>query len=282
MVVVEKLAAGRVIHMHARTADAPIGIFDSGFGGLSVYREVRAMLPFEDVIYVADSAYVPYGSRTPAEILERSDRIVRYLIDEGVKLVIVACNTASAVAIDHLRQKHPDLTFVALEPAVKPAVTMTQSGHVGVLATARTVSGDRLHRLIDRWASGVTVETVAGQGMVELVESGTLDGDEVRSVMAPLLDPMLESGVDVIVLGCTHYPFLRRAIRDYVGPSVRVIDSGVAVARRTLSVLQSAGLLREREDAGSFRLMTTAAEVENSRIASALLGRTVEAHHVET
>lgn len=267
--------------MRALSPDAPIGIFDSGIGGLSVYREVRAMLPLEDVIYVADGAWVPYGSRTPEEIIARSETIVRHLAEMGVKIVIVACNTASSYAIDHLRETWPDLTFIGLEPAVKPAAIETRTGHVGVLATPRTISGGRLLRLIDRWASGVTVERVAGEGMVELVEGGTLAGPEVDATIRPLLDRMLGVGCDVIVLGCTHYPFLRRAISDYVGPNVRLIDSGTAIARRALGVLQSFGLLREGSGPGTFRLLTTGDAADASRIASALLNRPVNASHIE-
>ncbi len=267
--------------MRPSSPDAPIGIFDSGIGGLSVYREVRAMLPLEHVLYVADGAYVPYGSRTPEEIVARSERIVRYLVDHGVKIVIVACNTASAYAIDHLRVTWPELSFIGLEPAVKPAAVETRTGHVGVLATPRTVSGGRLQRLIEQWAGGVTVERVAGEGMVELVEAGTLAGPEVDATVRPLLDRMTGAGCDVIVLGCTHYPFLRRAISDYVGPGVRLIDSGTAIARRALSVLQSSGLLREGSGPGTFRLLTTGDAVDASRIASALLNRPVTAGHIE-
>ena len=281
MVAAQELAAGRVILMRPSSPDAPIGIFDSGIGGLSVYREVRQMLPLEDVIYVADGAYVPYGSRTPEEIIGRSEIIVRHLVDAGVKIVIVACNTASSYAIDHLRETWPDLTFIGLEPAVKPAAIETRTGHVGVLATPRTVTGGRLMRLIDRWAADVTVERVAGVGLVELVESGTLEGPAVDATIRPLLDQMTGTGCDVIVLGCTHYPFLRRAISEYVGPNVRLIDSGSAIARRALSVLQTSGLLRERSEAGTFRLLTTGDATEATRIASALLNRPVTAGHID-
>jgi glutamate racemase len=281
VVVDEKLASRRVTPVRDRVPDAPIGIFDSGFGGLSVYRDIRATLPGEDVIFFADTAYCPYGSRTPDEILWRSDRITRYLIGQGAKIIVVACNTASAVAIEYLRATFPGISFIGLEPAVKPAAAMTQTGNVGVLATPRTVTSARLHRLIEHWANGVTVHTVAGEGMVELVESGTVDGEAVNNVIRPLLDPLLDSSVDVVVLGCTHYPFLRRAIRDYVGPGVQVIDSGTAVARRTLSVLQMEGLLRERGETGIFRLMTNAGASEISATASQLLGRVVQAGHAE-
>lgn len=277
----QELAAGRVSAMRPTSPDAPIGIFDSGIGGLSVYREVRQMLPLEDVVYVADGAWVPYGSRTPEEIVGRSETIVRHLVDSGAKIVIVACNTASAYAIDHLREAWPQMTFIGLEPAVKPATLETRTGHVGVLATPRTVSGGRLQRLIERWASDVEVERVAGEGLVELVESGQLEGPSVDATVRPLLDRMLHTGCDVIVLGCTHYPFLRRAISEYVGPDIRLIDSGTAIARRALSVLQTSGLLREGTGPGTFRLLTTGDAADTSRIASALLNRPVTAAHIK-
>lgn len=267
--------------MRPLSPDAPIGIFDSGIGGLSVYREVRAMLPLEHVVYVADGAWVPYGSRTPEEIVQRSETIVRHLVEMGVKIVIVACNTASSYAIDHLRAMWPGLSFIGLEPAIKPAALETRTGHVGVLATPRTVTGWRLLRLIDQWASGVTVERVAGEGLVELVEAGTLEGPRVDATIGPLLDRMIGTGCDVIVLGCTHYPFLRRAISDHVGPDVRLIDSGTAIARRALSVLQSSGLLREGSGPGTFRLLTTGDAADASRIATALLNRPLIAEHIE-
>jgi glutamate racemase len=267
--------------MRPTSPDAPIGIFDSGIGGLSVYREVRQMLPLEDVIYIADGAYVPYGSRSPEEIVGRSETIVRHLVEQGAKVVIVACNTASSYAIDHLREAWPEMAFIGLEPAVKPAALETRTGHVGVLATPRTVSGPRLARLIDRWAGDITVERVAGEGLVELVESGTLEGPAVEATVGPLLDRMMGAGCDVIVLGCTHYPFLRRAISEYVGPDVRLIDSGTAIARRALSVLQTSGLLREGTGPGTFRLLTTGDDREASRIATALLNRPVTAGNID-
>jgi glutamate racemase len=238
-------------------AHQPIGIFDSGLGGLSVYREIRALLPVEDVLYYADSAYCPYGIRSREEIQARSLLISGMLLDRSAKVVVVACNTASAMAIEHLRQMHPDVSFVGLAPAVKPAVKLTRSGKVGVLATPRTVAGERLRWLIETHAGGVEVRTVAATGLVELVEDGTLRGPEVRAALQPLLDPMLAVGVDVVVLGCTHYPFLHAEIEAYVGPDVKVIDSGIAIARRTRQVLADPGMLRLDVRRGRFQLMTS-------------------------
>lgn len=261
--------------------NAPIGIFDSGIGGLSVWREIAAMMPAEHVQYIADSAFVPYGVRPPEEIRARSIAVAGFLVERGVKLVVVACNTASAHAIDELRAAYPQMTFVGLEPAVKPAVGMSMTGRVGVLATPRTVTGDRLRVLIDHWSDGVQVHTIAGNGMVELVEAGQLAGDNVTSVIGPILDPLLEDHVDVLVLGCTHYPFLRDAIERYVGPDVRVIDSGNAIARRTLSLLQNGRLLHDRGQPGSITMFTTGDAAEATRVSTLLTGRDIIATHVD-
>ncbi len=236
----------------------PIGVFDSGLGGLSVLREMRTLLLAEDVLYYADNAYCPYGIRSREEIQDRSERISRLLIDLGTKAIVVACNTASAMAIEHLRAEFPRIPFIGLEPAVKPAVKLTRSGRIGVLATPRTVAGERLRWLIETHANGIEVRTVAATGLVELVEAGTLSGPAVIEALRPLLDPMLEAGVDVVVLGCTHYPFLRAEIEAYVGERVPVIDSGVAIATRTRVVLGQNGLLGDRVGAGSVRMMTSA------------------------
>ena len=235
----------------------PLGVFDSGLGGLSVLQEIRAMLPGEDVLYYADNAYCPYGVRDRREIRERTVLISQLLLDRGAKAIVVACNTASAMAIDHLREVFPGVAFVGLEPAVKPAVTLTRSRKVGVLATPRTVAGERLRWLIETHANGVEVRTVAATGLVELVEAGVLSGADVVAALGPLLDPMLEAGVDVVVLGCTHYPFLRAEIEAYVGSDVAVIDSGVAIARRTLAVLRQLDLECQGEAPGWLRLMTS-------------------------
>lgn len=263
-------------------ADQAIGIFDSGLGGLSVYRRLRRRLPAEDVLYYADSAYCPYGVRSPHDIRQRCDLIVRLLIERGAKIIVVACNTASSMAINSLRSTFPGISFVGLEPAVKPAAAMSTTMKVGVLATPRTVAGERLKWLIEMHARQVEVHSVAGLGLVELVEAGTLGGPEVVDTLRPLLDPLLAKGVDVVVLGCTHYPFLRNEIEAYVGPDVAIIDSGEAIARRTRFVLNDAGLLRDDEDRqGAFRLLTSAPPEEIGRVASLLLGREVAAKQAE-
>lgn len=261
--------------------NAPIGVFDSGLGGLSVWRDLAAMMPAEHVLYIADSAWVPYGVRPPEEIRARSIAVAGFLIERGVKLVVVACNTASAIAIDDLRAEFPNTQFVGLEPAVKPAVGMTMTGRVGVLATPRTVTGDRLRVLIEHWSDGVKVHTIAGNGMVELVEAGELSGEAVNAVIGPILDPLLAEQTDVLVLGCTHYPFLRSAIEAYVGPDVRVIDSGNAIARRTLNLLQADHLLHERGQPGSLTMYTTGDATDARRVVRLLIDRDLEVAHAD-
>jgi glutamate racemase len=261
---------------HPMRAAFPLGVFDSGLGGLSVVREIRRHLPSEDIRYFADCAYCPYGLRSLDEIRTRSEIVVGGLIGNGAKAIVVACNTASAMAIFHLRDVFPDTPIIGLEPAVKPAVEFTKSGRVGVLATPRTVAGERLRWLIETHASGVEVHRVAATGLVELVEAGTLDGPEVLNTLAPLLDPMMEVGVDVVVLGCTHYPFLRRTIQAYVGPDVRVIDSGEAIARRVEVVLSGHDLLQpDGNRRGTFRFDTSGEADETVRVATLLLGEPV-------
>lgn len=256
-------------------ADSPVGVFDSGLGGLSVTKEIRKRLPNEDLIYFADSAYCPYGIRSPEEIRARSELMVRGLIDAGAKVVVVACNTASAMAVFSLREVFPDVPLIGLEPAVKPAVAITRTGKVGVLATPRTVAGERLQWLIETYAGGIEVRRVAATGLVELVEQGIVEGPEVDATLRPLLDPMMEVGVDMVVLGCTHYPFLRDAIQRYVGPEVGVIDSGEAIARRLDVVLSERSLHRESPDRGAVTFATSGVSNDVEAIATRLLGEPI-------
>ncbi|HYJ13191.1 MAG TPA: glutamate racemase, partial [Thermomicrobiales bacterium] len=241
-------------------------------GGISVLKEIRRLLPDEDVLYYADNAYCPYGLRSPDEIRERSRLITAHLIERGVKAVVVACNTASAMAIGHLREAFPDTPIIGLEPAVKPAVALTKTANVGVLATPRTVAGERLKWLIETHAGGVRVHSVAAPGLVELVEAGVLSGPEVTAALQPLLDPMLEADVDVVVLGCTHYPFLLDAIAAYAGSGVRIIDSGLAIANRTRYVLAESDLLADPRALATLEFLTSANAAEISPVVELLLG----------
>ena len=238
------------------SSNAPIGIFDSGVGGLSVLREIRRTLPTEDLVYVADSAHAPYGDREPAFITGRAIAIVEFLTREGVKAIVVACNTATGVAVDTLRTRFP-LPIVAIEPAVKPAASGTRSGVVGVMATTQTLASPRFISLVDAHASGVRVLVQPCPGLVERVEAGALSGETTRALVDEYVRPLVARGADTIVLGCTHYPFLRPLIEEAAGAGVTIIDPAVAVARELRRRLETAALLAERDRAGEDRFWTT-------------------------
>ncbi|MFL5759351.1 MAG: glutamate racemase [Thermomicrobiales bacterium] len=257
---------------------APIGVFDSGLGGLSVLQEIRTLLPAEDLLYVADGAYCPYGTRTPQEILERSLAIAGALVSRSVKLAVVACNTACSVALDDLRARF-SIPIVGLEPAIKPAAVETRSGRIAVIATPRTVAGTRLRNLVELYGRNAEVRLVAAPGWVDLVESGQTRGLVARDAVESLVRPLLAAGVDTIVLGCTHYPFLRSEIEASAGSHVRVIDSGEAIARRTRDLLDQGEIRRNHGHDGVTSLFTTGDAVAMSAICSRLLGRNVVAEH---
>ena len=222
---------------------APIGIFDSGVGGLSVWRQVVHHLPSESVLYLADQAHVPYGNRSARELQHFCLAVADHLVQQGCKAILVACNTASAVALQPLRERYPSLPILGLEPAVKPAVALTRSGVVGVMATPATFQGDLYRATVGRHASDVQVVEQVCIGLADLVEQGALEGPECDGLLRRFLEPMLAAGADTIVLGCTHYPFVIEAIRRLVGPSLDVLDPAPAVARHLGCVLQQRDLL---------------------------------------
>ncbi len=225
----------------------PIGVFDSGVGGLSVLREIRKHLPAESLIYCADSGHAPYGERPAGEIRARSFELVDFLRGHGAKAIVVACNTATAAAAPALREAWPDLPIVAMEPAVKPATAATRSGTVGVLATVGTLASARFAALLDNFGHGVKVVTRPGVGLVEAVERRELDTPATRALLEAHLQPLLAAGADVIVLGCTHYVFLRPLVESIVGPGVKVIDTGAAVVRQVERRLREAHMLASPE-----------------------------------
>jgi glutamate racemase len=224
-----------------------IGIFDSGVGGLSVLRAIWEELPDERIIYLADQAHVPYGSRSLEEVRNFSNEITRFLLEQGVKLVVVACNTASAAALKYLRQIYPETPFVGMEPAVKPAAETTRSGVVGVLATPATFQGELYTSVVERFASGVKILQHTCPGLVGQIEAGHLDTPETRRILEEALSPMLKEGIDTVVLGCTHYPFVIPLIQEIAGAGVRVIDPAPAVARQTRRALIAQGLLNNQQ-----------------------------------
>lgn len=215
---------------------APIGVFDSGLGGLSVLREIVAKRPDLPAIYVADSGHCPYGAKSADQIIERATAITDFLLGQGAQLIVVACNTATIAAVEYLRANY-SVPFVGMEPAVKPAVAATKTGVIGVLATGAALAGDKLHRLIDRHRGEVRVITQPCPGLVEQVERGDLDGPETRALLTRYAEPLIAAGADTLVLGCTHYPFLRAALAEIAGPGITLLDTGEAVARRVASLL---------------------------------------------
>ena len=237
-------------------ASAPIGMFDSGAGGLAVLAEVHRRLPGEDITYCADSAYFPYGPRRPDEVRARSSRVTRELVALGAKLVVVACNTATSAAIDHLRAEF-DVSFVGMEPALKPAVSATLRGRVALLVTPGTARGDKLAALIDRYGIEVTVDTIEAPGLAELVEAGAIDGEEARTIVRRHLERLHVGGADVLALGCTHYAFLRGVIEEEAGEGVLVIEPSEAVARQVARMLDERGLRNPRTEGGRVRYLTS-------------------------
>ena len=224
-----------------------IGIFDSGSGGLSVLKEIIKILPRERYVYYSDNAFCPYGEKSAAEILSRSRIITGYLLSRGADIIVVACNTATAAAISGLRNEYSPLNFIGMEPAVKPAALSSGTGVIGVLATAGTLKGSKYLGTKGRYEGNVKIVENVGQGFVELVEKGVLDGPEAEETVSRSLRPLLDAGADRIVLGCTHYPFLMDVIRRIAGPGVEVIDPAPAVARHLLDVMRENGL--EKKDA---------------------------------
>ena len=262
-------------HEEGPGAAAPIAVFDSGVGGLSVAIELRRALPHEDLLYLADTAHCPYGARPRAEIVGLAQACAGWLRDRGAKGLVVACNTASAAALHELRAAAgPGWPIVGLVPAVKPAVEQTRTGRVVVLATPGTLQGHLLQDVIARFAvpAGVTVETVVSPGLVPAVETGALHTAETLALLRAALDPPLAAGADVVVLGCTHYPFLRPAIHAIYGPDLRVVDSGAAVARQAGRVLADRDLLRRGRRPGRLRLYTTGAPAQVAPVVARLLG----------
>lgn len=226
-----------------------IGIFDSGTGGLSVFKEIRKLMPEERYIYFSDNAHCPYGEKSREYIIERSREITRFLLDKGCDIIVVACNTATAAAIAVLREEFP-VRFIGMEPAVKPAVKSTRTGVVGVLATAGTLKADKYLNTREKFSEGVKITEHVGQGFVELVEKGCLTGREAEDVVRASLKPLLDEGADRIVLGCTHYPFLWDTIAKiaselYPEREIEIIDPAPAVARHLLETMKTEGLIRK-------------------------------------
>ena len=238
----------------------PIGVYDSGFGGLSVWRELHRALPCESLIYLGDGKNCPYGSLPKQRITELAEAAVRDLVERGCKMVVVACNTATAAAISHLRATF-DIPIVGLEPAVKPACAMTRSKVVGVIATERSLKGEKFLSTVERYGQGVEVIKAVGEGFVEAVENNEENTPATEQIVRRVVEPIIERGADVIVLGCTHYPFLRDVIARVVGErDVAIIDSGAAVEKRVESLLDEYGLRASQDNVAQKEFITYADE----------------------
>jgi len=252
-----------------------IGVFDSGVGGLSVLREIRLVLPDARLLYVADSAHAPYGDKSEAFIVDRSRTIADFLVAGGASALVVACNTATAAAVDALRAMHA-LPIVGIEPGVKPAVAQTRSGIVGVLTTSRTAASPRFARLVERHQGGARIIVRPCPGWVQLVEQGALNGDATRAAVEQYVRPLLAEGADVLVLGCTHYSFLAPVIRLVAGDGVHLVDPAPAVARHLKTRLEAAGLSAGRERGSRLDVWTSATPSRIQDLVTHLWGAPVQ------
>jgi glutamate racemase len=233
----------------------PIGIFDSGVGGTSIWKEVNRLLPYENTIYLADSANAPYGPKGKDAIINLSIKNTEYLIKQGCKLIVVACNTATTNAINTLRQNY-NIPFIGIEPAIKPAALNTQTKTVGILATKGTLSSELFHKTTDLFASNIKIIERIGEGIVELIESGQLHSEEMKALLKLYLQPMIHANIDYLVLGCTHYPYLMPLLVELLPDHVKIIDSGEAVARQTKAVLEKHDLLNNQIKKGKHQFFT--------------------------
>lgn len=252
-----------------------VGIFDSGVGGLSVLRALRAQLPEQAIIYFADQAHVPYGSRPLDEVRRFSENITRFLQQQGARVIVVACNTASAAALHTLRSQHPETIFVGMEPAVKPASEHTRTGAVGVLATPATFQGALYAGLVERFAASTRIFQHTCPGLVEEIEAGRHAGAQADAILREAIEPMLAAGVDTLVLGCTHYPFVIPLIRQIVGAEIEIIDPAPAVARQTSRVLASLGQAHPTGNpTATLRVITSGDPVQLTALLPVLTGET--------
>ncbi|WBU88140.1 glutamate racemase [Cellulophaga omnivescoria] len=236
----------------------PIGVFDSGVGGTSIWKEIHKLLPLENTIYLADSANAPYGEKSTEEIIQLSVKNTELLLSYNCKLIVVACNTATTNAIKYLRNTYADVSFIGIEPAIKPAVLQSNSKTVGVLATKGTLSSSLFHSTVKSHAEGIKIIEKEGKGLVPLIEAGKASSKETKTLLKTFLAPMLAHNIDYLVLGCTHYPYLVPVLKELLPKHVNIIDSGEAVARQTKAVLTKNSLLNTLNNKSSHRFYTNA------------------------
>jgi len=260
---------------------APIGVFDSGVGGLSVLRAIRAQMPEESIIYFGDQGHIPYGPRPMEQIRSFSEAITGFLLEHHAKIIVVACNTASAAALKYLRDTFPDVSFVGMEPAVKPAAEQTLTGKVGVLATPATFQGALYASVVERFANGVELLQNTCPGLVQQIEWGNLQSAETLRILTEALLPMLEKNIDTVVLGCTHYPFVIPMIQQIVGDNVRVIDPAPAVAKQVRRILETNRLKNPSDTNGDVKFYTSGDPEELKSLLSRLLGEEGKVSKVE-
>lgn len=246
---------------------SPIGIIDSGMGGISIWAEIVRTMPHEDVVYWADSAHCPYGGKDREEIAALVSAGVETLVREGVKIIVIACNTATTAAIGTLRERWPEVPFVGLEPAVKPAARSTRSGVIGVLGTAYTVKSEMFKRTAAKHAAGVRIIATAGNGLVQQVENGLENTPETETLLRSYIEPMLAAGADKLVLACTHFPLLTDTIRKIIGDRpMEIINPAPAIARHTLELLRERNLTADRTTPGASRFLGTGAKADIDRL----------------
>lgn len=248
----------------AMKKNAPIGIFDSGVGGSSIWKEIYQLLPNENTIYLADSANAPYGNRSEAEIVALSIKNTEALIAMGCKIIVVACNTATTNAIDILRERF-EIPIIGIEPAIKPAALGTHTKSIGILATRGTLSSALFHKTSEAFTKDISVIEIVGEGLVPLIEKGALESLELRKLLVNYTAPMVVANIDYLVLGCSHYPYLIPLLKEILPDSVTIIDSGEAVARHTKIMLENINLLAEKKETPSL-LFYTNAEVETLKL----------------
>jgi glutamate racemase len=254
----------------------PIGIFDSGVGGTSIWKELHLRLPNEDTIYLADSKHAPYGTKSKEDIIALSVKNTKLLIEKGCKLIIVACNTATTNAINTLRNSY-DIPFIGIEPAIKPAALHTQTKTIGILATKGTLSSDLFHQTTDLYSNGIQVIEQEGEGIVTLIESGQLESEAMKVLLNQYMQPMIDANIDYLVLGCTHYPYLIPQLLDILPKHIKIIDSGAAVAKQTHAVLEKHNLLNPKWHQAQLEFYTNA----NPEVMKSLIGRNFDVKYLD-